>query len=296
MTDAATAAGAAGAAASPDLAAAGAAAGAVTPDPKPAAASGGAAPAGQAPADAGASAVYRPEGLPDHFLGKDERETIDKLFKAVDGYRKGDAARGEKIGAVPDAPEKYAFTPAAEVAAYLPNVADDPVLKIAQAAAHKFELGGKQFSGFINEFMQGLVTGGQLDDPFSAEKERAIVAGDVADPQERAKVAGKVANDTIAYIDALQQQGKIDQATADWAKGRTDRGHFLKLMQTMRSTAPTLEVGGAAAGGQSIDKILDARIADPRSKWGSSTYDPAFVAETKRLAQQGIGDGEPGRA
>jgi len=287
MTDAATAAaGAAGAAASPDLAAAGAA----TPDPKPAAASGGAAPAGQAPADAGASAVYRPEGLPDHFLGKDERETIDKLFKAVDGYRKGDAARGEKIGAVPDAPEKYAFTPAAEVAPYLPNVADDPVMKVAQAAAHKHGLGDRQFSGFINEFMQGLVTGGQLDDPFSAEKERAIVAGDVADPQERAKVADRVANDTIAFIDSLQQQGKLAKETADWAKGRTDRGHFLKLVQTLRAAAPTLEVGGQGAPAAITRADLQKRQADPRQK-----TDPAFQAETNRLYQQLIPD-QPDRA
>lgn len=292
MTDAATAAaGAAGAAASPDPAAAGAAAGAVTPDPKPAAASGGAAPAGgQAPADAGASAVYRPEGLPDHFLGKDERETIDKLFKAVDGYRKGDAARGEKIGAVPDAPEKYAFTPAAEVAPYLPNVADDPVMKVAQAAAHKHGLGDKQFSGFINEFMQGLVTGGQLDDPFSAEKERAIVAGDVADPAERAKVADKVANDTIAFIDALEQQGKLPKETADWAKGRTDRGHFLKLVQTLRQAAPAVELGGQGAPAAITRADLQARMADPRQK-----TDPAFQAETTRLYQQVVPD-QPDRA
>ena len=75
----------------------------------------GAPAAGQAPADPGASAAYRPEGLPDHLLGKDERETIDKLFKAYGGAREAIA----KFGAVPEAPDKYEFTPAEAVAPYL---------------------------------------------------------------------------------------------------------------------------------------------------------------------------------
>lgn len=282
MTDAAAAAAANPAGASPDAAAAAAA---TSPDPKPAAAPGGAAPAGQAPADPGASAVYRPEGLPDHLLGKDERETIDKLFKAYGGAREAIA----KFGAVPEAPEKYAFTPAEEVAAYLPDVGNDPVFKSAQAAAHKHGLGDKQFAGFVNDFMAGLVQGQMLEDPFSADKERAIVAGDVADPAERAKAADKVARETVSYLDAMAAQGKIPKETAEWAKGRTDRGHFLKLMQAMRQGAPGVELGGSQAGG--VTKAdLEKRMADPRQK-----TNPAFQAETNRMFQAIYGDGE-GRA
>jgi hypothetical protein len=286
MTDAAAAAAASPAGGAPDPAAAAAAA---SPDPKPAAAPGGAAPAGQAPADPGASAVYRPEGLPDHLLGTTERETIDKLFKAVDGYRKGDAARGEKIGSVPDAPDKYAFQPAEAVAAYLPDVTNDPVFKSAQAAAHKHGLGDKQFAGFVNEFMAGLVQGQMLDDPFSADKERAIIAGDVQDPGERAKAADKVAKDTVAFLDAMVAQNKLPKETAEWAKGRTDRGHFLKLMQVMRSSAPSIELGGSAPSGITRED-LRKRQADPRQQ-----TDPTFAAETDRLYRELIGDGE-GRA
>ncbi|MDP2207053.1 MAG: hypothetical protein Q8K65_12195, partial [Alphaproteobacteria bacterium] len=53
--------------------------------------------------DAGtAPQAYRPEGLPDHFAGKDDRETIDKLHKAVDGFRKEQGKKG-----VPETPDGY---------------------------------------------------------------------------------------------------------------------------------------------------------------------------------------------
>lgn len=245
------------------------------PNPNPPAA--GAPAAGQPPADAGASAVYRPEGLPDHLLGKDEKETLDKVFKAYAGARE----RISKLGDVPDAPDKYDFTPAEAVAPYLPDVKNDPVFKSAQAAAHKFGMGSAQFAGFINEFMGGLVQGQMLDDPFSADKERAIVAGDVQDPAERAKVADKVARDTVAFLDALVEQKKLPPDTADWAKGRTDRGHFLKLMQAMRASAPGIELGGEGAPQGVTREDLRKRQADPRQQ-----TDPAFQAETTRLYQQ----------
>lgn len=245
----------------------------------------GAPAAGQAPADPGASAVYRPEGLPDHLLGKDERETIDKLFKAYGGAREAIA----KFGAVPDAPDKYEFTPAEAVAPYLPDVANDPVLQKVQVAAHKNGLGGKQFNSFVNDVMGELLNAQMLDDPFSADKERAIVAGDVQDPAERAKAADKVAKETVAYIDAMAEQGKIPKETADWAKGRTDRGHFLKFVQALRAGGPSIELGGTASAG--VTKAdLEKRMADPRQQ-----TDRAFQAETNRLFQIVHGDGE-GRA
>jgi hypothetical protein len=250
-------------------------------DPKPAAAPGGAAPAGQAPADGGSSAVYRPEGLPDHLLGKDERETLDKLAKAYTGAREAIS----KFGPVPEAPDKYVFTPAETVAPYLPNVAEDPAFKAAQAAAHKHGLGEKQFAGFVNEFMSGLIAGQMLDDPFSAEKERAIIAGDVQDPAERAKVADRAANDTIAFIDALAAQGKIPKDTADWAKGRTDRGHFIRFVGALRAGAPGIETGGQGAPPAVTRADLQKRMADPRQK-----TDPAFQAKTTRLYQQVVPD------
>lgn len=254
-------------------------------DPTPPAS--GAPAAGQVPpASGGPSPAYRPEGLPDHLLGKDDRDTLDKVSKAYAGARDAIA----KFGSVPDAPEKYAFAPAEAVAPYLPNVAEDPAFKAAQAAAHKHGLGDKQFAGFVNDFMAGLIGGQMLEDPFSADKERAIIAPDVSDPGERAKAAAKASSDTVAFLDAMQQQGRIDQATADWAKGRTDRGHFLKLMSAMRAGAPGIEMGGQNGAADVTKADLEKRHADPRQK-----SDPTFQAETNRLYQH-LYPEDPGRA
>lgn len=61
-------------------------------------------PGGTPPAsgDAPPAGPYRPEGLPDTMFGKDDRETMDNLAKAVKGYRDRDAQR-----VVPDKPEAY---------------------------------------------------------------------------------------------------------------------------------------------------------------------------------------------
>ena len=38
--------------------------------------------------------LYKPEGLPDHYLGGNDQETIDKLYRAVDGFRKEQSKKG----------------------------------------------------------------------------------------------------------------------------------------------------------------------------------------------------------
>lgn len=290
MTDAADpAAGTPAAGATP---APGAAAAPANPNPNPAAVSGDAAkPAGQAPGGGGGpSPAYRPEGLPDHLYGATERETIDKLFKGYAGAR--EAISG--FGTVPEAPEGYAFTPSEAAAPYLPDLANDPFMKTVQASAHKHKIGDKQFQGFIGDVMSGLIEGGQLDDPFSADKERAIIAPDVQDPAERAKAADKAIRDTIAFLDAMVEQKKLARETADWAKGRTDRGEFIRLMTAMRASAPGLAMGGGAANADGLSE-LDKRVADPRNQFGGPKYEAAFAKETMAMAKRVVGDGDPDR-
>jgi hypothetical protein len=288
-----------GAGAGADAGAAAGAAGASNPAPAPAAAAqAGAAPAGsgepaggQALGGGGPSPVYRPEGLPEHLHGASEKETIDKLWKAYGGARE---AIG-KFGEVPSEAGGYAFQPSEALAPYLPNLEADPVMKLAQGAAHKHGLGSKQFQGFLGDVMEGLVSGGMLDDPYSPEKERAIIAPDLTGNEQKA-AAEAARNEAIGYVDALVAQGKLDQGTADFFKGRSDRGHMIRLVQAIRSqqAGAGLAVGGRAQIGDS-EAELDKRIADPRNQFGKPTYSEAFARETRAMAQRLHGDGDPDR-
>lgn len=254
-----------GGAPAPDAAAAPA-----SPDP--------AAPAagGQAPEPASAPSAYRPEGLPDHFYGKSDKDTIDNLYKAVDGFRRSQSERGE----VPKDASGYVFEPADPVKPYAEALANDPFFEKVKASALAHQIPAKQFNGFLNAIMSEMIAGEMVGEPFSADKERAALAPDIADPAERAKKADAIVRENIALVDSWKAQG-LPEGSAQWLASQLDRAAANQTLAWIQSrlgeTPPAL--GGAAATGASTKAQLDAMMADPRGKVGSPSYDPAFVRQ-----------------
>lgn len=249
------------------------------------AANGGQTPGQAEPSPAG----YRPEGLPDHLYGATDRETIDKLHKAYGPAREFIS----RAGSVPDDPAGYAWTPSEAVAPYVPDHGNDPVVKITQQAAKAAGIGDKAYGTFMGAIMDGLVGSGMLDDPYSADAERAIIAGDVTDPAERTKAADKASREAIGYVDMLAEQGKIGKDTADFIKGRSDRGHMIRFIQAARAMAAPasgVAMGGGGATGQVTRADLQKRQADPRNQFGNPAYDAEYAAETNRLYQAVVPD------
>lgn len=242
----------------------------------PAMNAGAPAPAGQAAAPVASPSPYRPEGLPDHLYGKSDQETIDALFKTVDGFRRAQAERGE----APKDPSGYAFEPAEALKPYADSLARDPFFDKVKAAAHKHGLPTKVFNGFLNEIMSEMVAGQMVADAYDPEKERAALLPDVTDPGERAKAADALVRENIARIAAFQAQG-LPEPSAKWLTSQLDRAAANQALAfflgRMGETAPAL--GGSAATGGMTDKQLEAMMADPRGKVGNQKYDPAFVQQ-----------------
>jgi hypothetical protein len=242
---------------------------------------GGAPPAGQAPpAGAPGPGAYRPEGLPDHFLGGSDQETIDKMAKALNGFRQAQADRGE----APKDANGYEWTPDGAVKDYA-EAAQDQVFDSFKGIAHKHGLTTKQFNGVVNDFLNNLIDGGLVDAPFNPDAEKALLAPDIKDPAERDRTVQALITENVAYVKTLEQQQAIDKPTADWLLSQADRAAMHKLVGVIKA-AKGGETGPALGGQQSgaLTKAdLDARQADPRNEYGHPKYDRAFAQETTRL-------------
>lgn len=247
------------------------------------------APAGQAAGAPGSPSDWKPDGLPEHFVGKDAKETIEKMMTSLAGYRERDARRGE----VPDKPDGYEFRPSEAVAPYLGDMANDPMFGEARALAHKHGISKTQFQGFLDGVFSKMIADGLVEAPYSAEAERAALAPEATDPKERATRAEGMAREALGFVDALRGQG-LDAASADWLTSQMDRAGPIRAMLFI---AGKMQAGGLrpAVGGQPAGAVTDAdlkaRTADPRNNIGSPTYDPAYAAETDRLYRQHYGAG-----
>ena len=111
-----------------------------------------------------------PEGLPDTFKGASEKEIIDKLWKAQAEAPKPPAAATD-----------YKLELPKDLAGVI--AADDKVLPMFNAAAHKFGLTQAQYNGVIGEFYGAMNKAGMIEKPLDTNAEFAALgagAGDTA--------------------------------------------------------------------------------------------------------------------
>lgn len=259
----------------------------------------GGAPAGgggQASGDGGVPSVYRPEGLPDHLAGANEKEIIDKLWGAYKPARESIAKFGE-LGELPKDPTKYGFEPSEKIKPYAANLTEDPVFKVVQEAAHKAGIRDKQFAPFLSAVMEAMIDGDLVQPPVDLAAEKAALlppeAANLDDAGKNAAIDKRV-RDNHARLEMWKQRG-LDAASAealgltlDTAAGNKAIEFFAAQMKT-----PQPALGGTPSGGFT-EADLKARQADPRGKVGNAKYDAAFAAETTRMYQAFYQ--EPGRA
>lgn len=255
-------------------------------------ASAGADPAGQAasPAGAGDSAaapsIYRPEGLADHLVGGSDQETIDKLSKAYAGARDAIAKAGE----VPKDASGYVFQPSDKVKPYAERLDQDPFWSTTKEIALKNHIPAKTFQGFIGDLMEAMVEKNLVAEPFSPEKERAALVPDISDPKARATIADRIIRDNLATIATWKEQGLPEDAAVALAStmDRAATNHLVGWIRDLRGEQPP------ALNGANVDATSEAefnrRMEDPRNDISSPKYDPAFAAETTRIAKDLYGE------
>lgn len=260
-------------------------------------------PAGPSAGDGGqassaqAAVPYRPDGLPDHLSGTSDKETIDKLYKAFDGYRRGEGERG----GVPRSPDDYKFEWGETMKPFAENFGKDPLYKETLSIAHKAGISDKAMAKFLPALLGHMVESGMVAPPVNAgEQLMKLTPREAAglDAAGQKAAAGRRLNNNIAFVDGLKSQllGSDPQAAQsplgqalDWLAAETTdkvQANFLVewLMGRGEQPKPALD-GGRKAGGTD-DEAIKARIRDPRNDPNSATFDRAFAAETDRLSQQ----------
>ncbi|OKO67839.1 hypothetical protein AC629_42475, partial [Bradyrhizobium sp. NAS80.1] len=247
----------------------------------------GGAGGGQSGGGGGAPSPYRPDGLPDHFAGGSDKETIDKLFTAVNGFR---TKQGE-AGAVPEKADGYALDASDKLKPYVANLDKDPVWGKTRDIFHKAGITDKQFKATMGPLLEGLIDGGLVAAPIDP---KAVLKGmappDMANASDDEKIAAgsKRVTDNIAWADGAKANQALPEEVASFlAASAADSVAANTLIEWLRGsngeTRPAM--GGGGSSGMT-DAQLKERINDPRNNPSSSRYDKTFATETDQLSRK----------
>lgn len=255
-------------------------------------------PAGEkGSASAAPEGPYRPEGLPETIFGKDDRETIDKLAAALNGYRQKDSKRD-----VPKDVKEYAtFENIDEkLKPFVEGFKDDPVFAKISETALASEVPKGALQNMVTALLKGYQEAGILEEPIDPKVERAALLPDAAKtlPQaEQDKAIDKRMNDNFAYLRSLENRGGADKGLGkkeaeylitmlgDSAYGHRAIEFFRSQIERADEARPA--GGGAGNSAQNERAALKAELAKPENqaghpKFNQESYD-ALLARYKKV-------------
>lgn len=234
----------------------------------------------------GAAQLYRPQGLADHLVGKDDRETIDKLYRAYEPLRQK-MAQFEPAKSAAD----LKFEPNEQLKPYF-GKADDPALKIARDAWVKGGGTAQSFQPVIENLYGAMIEAKLLPPPFDPKAELAAFAkaSNLAD----AAAVNAAVTDLTSFADTMAAQLKLPEAVKGELDMLTDSAAGLQLLSAIRTAFKEkgLEFGGGqtTVGGNWTREQLRQMQSDERLDPNSKKYDPALRAQVdeayKRLGQK----------
>jgi hypothetical protein len=226
------------------------------------------------------------------MLGKNNNETIDKLFQSNKGFLEAQSKRG----AVPKEATGYAPIQLPEpVAAKLGDLSNDPAMKLVQKIAHENGYTDKEF-GVIGKFIEAFDKAGLITDAseFDPKKQFEALSTDhkgITDKRELEVAVGKRVTNVKASLDGLLAKNVIDKG---------DHENLMALFP-VASSFRTLEKvlakfggeggiqvpnDGGHAAGEVTEAEIDKRMLDPRYDTSHPKYEKAFRTETDEMLRK----------
>lgn len=236
-----------------------------------------------------AAQIYKPEGLPDHMLGKTDNETIDKLTAALKGYR-------DRDGQIPDKPEAYKDfgDVAPEIKPYVDQLASDPLFDRMTQYAKDKGIPLDTFRGMTTHLMTLGAEMGIFEPPLDVEAEKAALTPDTAKhlpPAEQKAAREQRMNDNFAWLDLQVRDGGLTKAQVDNAKlmlGDTAAGHqFFEYFRSRLNSSQQIAIGGATATQHDARAQLYERLSAPEMQKGHPKFEKAkydqLMSEYQRI-------------
>lgn len=216
-------------------------------------------------AESDTAKIYKPEGMPEHFYGKTDTETIDKLFTAVEGFRK-EQAKGQK--GVPEKPDGYALELEEEIEKRFFKKGDDgkdPFFEKVKEIAHASKIPQSQFQTFVTELLKAS---GEMFPAADGEEQGPPMDVEFKNFGGLEKAKG-VQDAALAQIDGLHKAGKIkDEEVAGELRMMAQYGVGLKTLQfilPMFGEKPIPSSPGREEAAPDITQAdLDEMMRDPK--------------------------------
>ncbi|OBQ59577.1 hypothetical protein EFV37_22135 [Mesorhizobium loti] len=266
-----------------------------------AAPAGGSNDAAAAAAAAAAGQPYRPQGLPDTMFGKDDRETMDKMASALDGYRKRDSAVPDKVEAynafeIDKAPE--AIRP------HLQELAKDPLFGAVAKVAMEEKVPPAVLHKLTSALYAQAAEAGILEAAIDPAKERAALLPESAKSvpkaeQDKAIEARLTENED--FIKLLMKPGADGKSKLDPKVGENallmlmDTAHgnqfleFVRGQMTGADKAQPFGGSGTTPAGQDARASLRAELAAPEMNPQHPKFDRAKWEELNAKYQRVVG-------
>lgn len=233
---------------------------------------------------------YIPENLPEHYHGKTNEEIIDKLFNAVDGFRKEQA----KASKFPEKIDDYKIELGDLEDKILKKNDDgvDPIYEHMRVTFFENKVPGDVAKGIMEQFYNKAAEVAQAqgqnsgDDNISIDWDFKEYGG--------AEQAKPVIDGVDAWANGLKQNGKLSAEDMEEIRLLKTHSAGLKLLSKLRLATGEKPIpanfNGNTGNNAITEEDLRKRVADPRYVTGSRTFDKAFYEETTRMFNEFYGN------
>lgn len=211
----------------------------------------GSAAGGDVPPPPDPGAPYAPDGLPEQFRGKDERETIDRLWGDINGRPKA-----------PETADAYTLSLPKDIAPLI-DVDNDALLPEFRVIAKELGLTQDQYEGTITKLYSKMIEKGLVEKPLDIDAEFAAISDGTGDRVAQVAAGRKSVVELVDVFDGLAARQQISKDAAAELTATIDTAARFKALSEIAKLIPKQEAA-LATGGQPSGELTSEHHAERR--------------------------------